>query len=279
MKRFLSLFLLGTLSIQWFSPAWLAAKEVPESAPAASEVAPDIQLSPQDTEFGERSARAEKFTFKEIPRDLGLSMKESFWGWGSLAFALGIGLTAGLHSVDDDLQNSFQPNALFGDTGNDIIGWTLSPYTIGGVSIITWIVAANTHHPKLALTGRALSEALLLSMGIDVITKLSFRRQRPDGGNFGFPSAHATAAFTAAGVLTTFYGWKAGVPSYALASLVSISRVDSYKHFLSDVVMGAVLGSVIGVGTARFHKKEHPNFFLTPQVSRNNASIGFTYIY
>jgi len=279
MKRLLCLCLLGTLGLQWASPALLAAKEAAQDPAPAAESAPDIQLSPQDTEFGERSATAGKFVFKEIPRDLGLSMKESFWGWGALAFGLGIGLTAGLHTVDDDLQNSFQPNALFGDTGNDIIGWTLSPYTIGGVSLITWIVAANTHHPKLAVTSRALTEALILSMGISTIAKFSFRRERPDGGNFGFPSGHATAAFTAAGVLTTFYGWKAGVPSYALASLVSISRVDSYKHFLSDVVMGAVLGTVIGVGTAKFHKKEHPNFFLTPQVSGKNASLGFTYIY
>ena len=279
MKRFLSLFLLATFSLQTLSPALLVAKEAPESAPSTSESAPDLQLSPKDTEFGERSARAEKFTFKELPRDLGLSMKESFWGWGSLAFALGVGMTAGLHSVDDDLQNSFEPNALFGETGNDIIGWTLSPYTIGGVSLITWIVAGNTNHPKLALTSRALTEALILSLGIDVIAKVSFRRERPDGGNFGFPSAHATAAFTAAGVLTTFYGWKAGVPSYALATLVSVSRVDSYNHFLTDVVFGAVLGSVIGIGTAKFHKKEHPNFFLTPKVSGKDASIGFTYIY
>ncbi|MCE9625252.1 MAG: phosphatase PAP2 family protein [Deltaproteobacteria bacterium] len=260
--------------------AWSKDKKAAESNPEDAPVtAPDLKLSPKDQEFSERSVAGEKFTFKDIPRDLGGSMKESFWGWGSLAFGLGIGLTAGLHEVDSKLQNSFQPNALFGSTGNDVIGWTISPYTIGGVSVITWIVAANTDHPKLALTSRALTEALFLSLGIDTVTKLAFRRQRPDGGNLSFPSAHATAAFTAAGVLTEFYGWKAAIPSYALASLVSVSRVDGYHHFLSDVVMGAVLGSVIGIGTAKFHKKEHPNFFLSPTVSKGNASIGFTYIH
>lgn len=252
------------------------AKSKSESQEAAT---PDIQLSPQDSEFAARSDTAENFVFKQFPRELGGSMKTSFWGWGGLAFGLGMGLTAGLHPLDDDLQNSFEANALFGKTGNDIIGWTLSPYTIGGVSFFTWVAAAHTGHPKLSLTTKAMTEAILLSMSIDAIAKVSFRRERPDGGNFSFPSGHATAAFAAAGVLTTFYGWKAGVPSYALASLVSISRIDSDKHFLSDVVMGAVLGSVIGIGTARWHKKENPNFFLTPQVTRDHASLGFTYLF
>ena len=240
---------------------------------------PDLSLSPQDTEFGERSDKAEKFTFKELPRDLGGSMKASFWGWGGLAFGLGAGLSGGLVPLDDNIQNSFETNAIFGETANDVMGWVISPYSIGGASILTWIVGHGTHHPKVALTGRALTEALFLSLGIDAVAKLSFNRRGPDNGRFSFPSAHSTAAFTAAGVLTSFYGWKAGVPSYVVASLISVSRVDGDQHWVSDVVMGAVLGSVIGWGTAQFHKKQHPNFFLSPQVSSSHASLGFTYIY
>lgn len=240
---------------------------------------PDLRLSPKDSEFSERSRGADKFTFKEFPRDLGGSMKASFWGWGGLAFGLGAGLSGGLYPLDDNIQNSFETNAVFGETANDVMGWVISPYSIGGASVITWIVGHGTHHPKVALTGRALSEALFLSLGIDAIAKLSFNRRGPDNGRFSFPSAHSTAAFTAAGVLTNFYGWKAAIPSYAVASLISLSRVDGDQHWVSDVVMGAVLGSVIGWGTAQFHKKEHPNFFLSPQVSSKNASLGFTYIY
>ncbi|HKY64162.1 MAG TPA: phosphatase PAP2 family protein [bacterium] len=256
------------------SPLW--AKDQEEPVPESQ---PDLQLSPQDAAFGERSEMHERFTFKELPRDLGGSLKSSFWGWGGLAFGLGAGLSGGLVPLDDNIQDSFEPNALFGETANDVMGWVISPYTIGGASVITWIVGHGTHHPKVALTGRALTEALFLSLGIDVVAKLSFNRRAPDNGRFSFPSAHSTAAFTAAGVLTSFYGWKAGIPSYALASLISVSRVDGDQHWVSDVVMGAVLGSVIGWGTAQFHKKEHPNFFLSPQVSSNRASLGFTYIY
>jgi membrane-associated phospholipid phosphatase len=202
-------------------------------------------------------------------------MVHSFWGWGALAFGLGSGLTAGLTQVDHELQNSFQPNTLFGSTANDVIGWTLSPYVIGGVSLFTWIGAHAGKKRKLELTARAISEALLLSMGISTIAKFSFNRTRPDGGGRGFPSGHATAIFTAAGVITSFYGWKGALPSYALASVVSLNRIDSYNHFLSDVVMGAVLGSVIGYGAGKFHKKEHPNFFLTSKVTHDGATLQF----
>jgi Membrane-associated phospholipid phosphatase len=242
------------------------------------EISPDYQPTKKDLEFSQRSSTAENWTFRKIPRELGGTMKEAFWGWGGLGFGLGMGLTGALVPLDDNLQNSFDADALFGHTGNEIIGWTLSPYTIGGISLITWIVSANTNHPKLAMTTRALTEALFLSLSIDAIAKVSFRRERPDGGNFSFPSAHATAAFTAAGVLTTFYGWKAGLPSYALASLVSVSRIDSDSHFLTDVLAGAVLGTVIGVGAAKFQKKDNPQFFITPQVSHERASLNLTFI-
>jgi membrane-associated phospholipid phosphatase len=255
----------------------LSAKEQVEGKPAP-ETAP-YEAGLKDLEFQKRSSAAEKFLFKDLWRESGGAMKESFWGWGVLGFGMGIGLTGALYTQDQEIQDSFETGALFGNTANNIIGWTLSPYTIGGVTLITWGVAAGVKNKKLALTCRTLAEALFLSMGINAVAKFSFRREAPDGGNFSFPSGHSTAAFATAGVLTTFYGWKAALPSYALASVVSISRVDDDQHWVSDVVMGAVLGTVIGIGTAKFQKKENPNFFLSPKVSREQAGINFTHIF
>jgi hypothetical protein len=232
----------------------------------------------QDELFARRSQEAERFTFVEIPRDLGLSLKESFWGWGALGFAAGIGITAAVHPLDNDVLNGLGPNELFSSTGNDILKWTFSPYVLGGISAILWGVGAGTKHPKLSLTGRALTESLFLSMAVSWIVKAAFRRERPDDeGNFSFPSGHTTAAFSAAAVLTTFYGWKGAVPGYAMATLVSLNRLDSHAHFLSDVVMGAVIGSVIGVGTARFLKKDHPNIFISAGVGSEQATLHLHY--
>jgi len=238
---------------------------------------PDYSIPTKDKEYSKRSATATKWTFKEIPRDLGLSLKESFWGWGALAFAGGMGITAAFLPLDNDVKNAIGPDELFGETGNTVLKWTFSPYTYGGVSLILWVVGHNTKHKKLGMTGRALSEALLLSMAISTIGKFAFRRQRPDGGNLSFPSGHATAAFTAAGVLTTMYGWKGALPSYAAAIVVSLNRLDSHAHWLTDVLGGAVLGTVIGVGTAKFIMKDNPKFFIAPSVSHDEASLNVLY--
>lgn len=226
-----------------------------------------------DEVFAERSQKAERFAFKEIPRDLGLSLKETFWGWGALGFAAGIGLTAAVHPLDDDVLNGLGPDEIFSDTGNDILNWTFNPYILSGISVILWGAGAAAKAPKLSLTGRALTESLFLSLAITWIVKVAFRRERPDGGNFSFPSAHTTAVFSTAAVLTVFYGWKGALPGYAMAVLSSLNRLDSHAHFLSDVVMGAVIGSAIGVGTARFLKKDHPNLFFSAGVNREQATL------
>ena len=64
-----------------------------------------------------------------------------------------------------------------------------------------------------------------------------------------FPSGHATTAFAAAAavaVLIPRLRW----PALALASLVALSRVYLGVHFVLDVVVGALLGSLIGAGIA-----------------------------
>ncbi|MFN8035621.1 MAG: phosphatase PAP2 family protein [Acidimicrobiia bacterium] len=65
-----------------------------------------------------------------------------------------------------------------------------------------------------------------------------------------FPSGHATAAFTAATLLTR-RGTGSRPLFFGLAALVSASRVYVRMHHLSDVVVGAALGLVFGRVFAR----------------------------
>jgi membrane-associated phospholipid phosphatase len=70
-------------------------------------------------------------------------------------------------------------------------------------------------------------------------------RVRPDGdrrrSNSSFPSSHAANAFAIAAVFARRVR-RLAVPMWLLAATVAWSRIYLNRHFLSDVVVGAVLG-------------------------------------
>jgi membrane-associated phospholipid phosphatase len=90
-----------------------------------------------------------------------------------------------------------------------------------------------------------LSQGLIVAGTVTTAIKLAVRRTRPDkSSRFSFPSGHASGSFALAAVTSHYYGAKAGVPLYALAALISLSRVTYGKHFPSDVVAGAAIGYI-----------------------------------
>ncbi|MGH7202514.1 MAG: phosphatase PAP2 family protein, partial [Planctomycetaceae bacterium] len=95
-----------------------------------------------------------------------------------------------------------------------------------------------------------------------------------NSGRFGFPSYHAASAFTIAAVMEEYYGLEVGLPCYALAGLVSWSRVDARDHDLSDVVFGAALGYVIGKSVAGRHLRGDSRVRLSPYVHPSEGAGG-----
>jgi membrane-associated phospholipid phosphatase len=81
-----------------------------------------------------------------------------------------------------------------------------------------------------------------------------------------FPSGHAANAFGAAAVLAWFFP-AVRIPLYLVAGLVALSRVLRGSHFLTDVLVGAVVGVVIGsmvvVGLKRWPKDALPGLLRT----------------
>ena len=76
--------------------------------------------------------------------------------------------------------------------------------------------------------------------------KYGVGRLRPDGSdNRSFPSGHSSVAFATATMYQMWYGWKAGVPAYAFATITAFQRLDDNRHWLSDVIMGAAIGIAI----------------------------------
>jgi len=77
--------------------------------------------------------------------------------------------------------------------------------------------------------------------------------ERPDGSDFNsFPSGHAAVSFMGAELMRLKHKRRAEfwIPSYVLASIVSIQRIEEQHHRPLEVISGAL----IGIGSAHLGK-------------------------
>jgi len=169
----------------------------------------------------------------------------------SVYWLVGGGVAAlAVHPLDDDvnrrllgsdISNAFFPGKYVGSTEVQV-----------GAALTTYIVGRKRHQTRVQHIGMDLLEAQLLTEGIVELTKVAVRRERPvnpDGSQafgYSFPSGHAAITFASATVLQQHLGWKAAVPTYALATYVAASRLHDNRHFLSDVVFGSTVGIIVG---------------------------------
>lgn len=104
-------------------------------------------------------------------------------------------------------------------------------------------VKSNSSWKKMILS-TILSYVL---MGAIVLTTKEFAGVlRPDGSDFlSFPSGHTATVFTAATLLYKEYGyknWWAGAASFLPAVVTGLTRQLNNRHWLSDVMAGAIIG-------------------------------------
>lgn len=102
-------------------------------------------------------------------------------------------------------------------------------------------------------TGQLMSSTFI-GTGIIVFgAKRITRRKRPLEDDFGytsFPSGHAAFAFGMATILGNQYPkWR--VPLYVAAGLVGLSRIYLGRHYASDVLVGASIGTLTGTVVSR----------------------------
>ena len=109
------------------------------------------------------------------------------------------------------------------------------------------------------------------AQAITLLGKALVDEERPDNSdNDSFPSGHTASAFSSATTLYRRYGWKTGVPAYALATLTGISRERARKHYWYDVVAGAAIGSATGwLFTDAFNDKVQ----LVPWVNSKGGGV------
>ena len=163
------------------------------------------------------------------------------------------GISAGLLVTDRDVSSRLSQNPA-----------TLSHYktqsnvaiaALVGASGGMWLLGRVRHDDHWRETGFLAGEAALNSLVAVEAMKYSQGRERPfqgDGagkffqGGTSFPSEHAAAAWSIAGVIAHEYpGFFSKLIAYGLASWVDISRVRARQHFPSDVFVGSLFGNLI----------------------------------
>lgn len=109
---------------------------------------------------------------------------------------------------------------------------------------------------------------LLISLGVghfinENIIKLIFTRTRPFNanpefkdfiyslnynlpGSYSFPSGHTASSFNCALILTLF-NKKFAFFAYPLATLIGLSRVFMLVHYPTDVLAGAIVGTLVAL--------------------------------
>ncbi|MEO1230320.1 MAG: phosphatase PAP2 family protein [Myxococcota bacterium] len=98
-------------------------------------------------------------------------------------------------------------------------------------------------------------------------------RRRDGDSRLSFPSGHTSMAFAGAASLSSMLDqrypaepWAIGVSvaGFALASAVGINRVLAGRHFPSDVLAGAALGTTLGLLIPLLHRSDEPDSGTSP---------------
>jgi len=234
---------------------------------------------------------------------------KTLFTWRDAALAGGFtALTIAMFPVDKhiagQLQNpNTQANRFFDNsaTGVELI---TSPgaFIIGGGM---YAIGRWGGHPNLEDLGWHGTEAVLIASAVTGILKGTLGRARPFvvndtnphdfklGGGFrssdrqSFPSGHTTTAFAAAAAVTSEMRrlhpetvWYVGPVLYGGATLVGLSRMYHNKHWASDVVLGAAIGTFSGLKVVRY-SHTHPDnkldrFMLhTSMAAMPNGQLAF----
>jgi hypothetical protein len=160
--------------------------------------------------------------------------------------------------------------------------WVGSAYVQVGSAVGLWaigryVVAPAAMEPrtnKVSEIGYDLIRAQILSQALVHGMKNAVGRDRPTGECCAFPSGHAASAFAAAAVIERHFGYRGSWPVLAAATYVGASRLVDNRHFLSDVVFGAALGTASGwtvVGT-----RGRSRLALEPMPVRGGMMVALT---
>ncbi len=181
-------------------------------------------------------------------------------------------------------------------TFSSVLGFFVEPAAMMGLTALS---SANDRAiARLPVDALLITEATVLAGDINQLAKFAFARERPfvhflprapdvvraltdspSDDNLSFFSGHTTLAFavaTSAGTVNSLRAyrlapvvWGAGL---SMAVTVAYLRIAADKHYLSDVMTGAVVGSVVGIGVPLlFHSASSASTGTNPPSASGQA--------
>jgi membrane-associated phospholipid phosphatase len=201
-------------------------------------------------------------------------------GWASLT-VVGTALVID-HPLRDEMRHHTGDNAFM--TQVERFGMQYAAGVVGGFYLVG-ILTDDENSRQVAQDGIAAS--LIASGIITPAIKLVTGRSRPrdevgvyhfkpfTNGNSSFPSGHTTEAFAVASVVANHYEetWVT-YTSYSIASLVGLARTYHRAHFASDVVAGAMIGTLVGKSVVAYNAElRSKKLVLLPDFSQGLIGV------
>jgi len=240
---------------------------------------PEQQPEPKREAAPEHSSTSWRSLLKDSASDfVAFPKRKSTWTM------LGIGAAAALavHPADDYVESHIVGNEA-ADNFFRLGNWVGSAYVQFGSAVGLWAVGRYVVAPaegvsrtnKVSEVGFDLLRAQILSGVIVQGIKHTVRRDRPSGACCAFPSGHAAAAFAAASVLERHLGYRLSWPALVGATYVATSRLVDNRHFMSDVIFGAAVGTASGWTVVGTRGRKHP-LVLQPVPVKGGMMIALT---
>lgn len=181
--------------------------------------------------------------------------------------------------VGDDLANV---GGQYGSGLNAVL-FSGGLYTVG-------LLAKNN---SLRTTGVMTFESVAIAGGLCLTLKFLTGRSRPyaeegsfkfrglqtDDAHVSFPSGHTTVAFALSSVLAgRMHNTAISIALYSLATLTAVSRIYEDEHWFSDTVLGAAIGTTVGLTVVHLHSSDdnkETSFRLVPKVQGIGVALAF----
>lgn len=177
--------------------------------------------------------------------------------------------------LDQHIANYIQANKIYSAQISQI--GDLYGHRWGYYGTMAAIILTNTaiRQPGIKIIQEAelLIESELTTATVTAGIKSLTHRQRPNHKGYrSLPSGHTSGSFALAAVIKYLYGDLPGYLAYGMAAFVGSTRINDNKHYLSDVVSGAILGTLIGRSFAHQHQLE---WSVQPNPEIHSIKIGF----